>query len=346
MKVYITGTTEINKSLIQEVCDELNAPKGLMSFGALDVISQKELSKIDKSFNNINMIDSLFFTDLFKICDDYRHENNIKDDEFVILLTSIRNNANWFSATKNRNVFIDINDWDKFTGKNPKYGISYQVVENIFQSLIGIDYTNAPSHPNVHIENDGCINDFCQNKLKVVIKLRTADICLSCQKKAAELSVDKNIMNNIQEITENIRKNVRKLNTYNNVRLEKVTINKNGKIKIGNKKIEINELPSTLFIFFLNQEKPTSKTSLKKYFRKIYEIYGKVNGRGNKDTIENLINPNGKAFRQNKWRVNHAIGNSISESLLGYYIIDEVEGEKYFISLSKEYKEIDENMTL
>jgi hypothetical protein len=173
-----------------------------------------------------------------------------------------------------------------------------------------------------------------------------ADICFKCQQKAEECKVDYNILNHIQDIMESIRKNVRMLNTYQKVNLEKVIIDKKGNIKIGSKKINMNELPSTLFIFFLNRNEAISKTSLKIYFRKIFEIYDKIDGHGNRETIEKLIDPNGKAFRQNKWRVNSAIGKSINENLLGYYIIDEVEGNKYFISLSKEYKDIDENFTL
>ncbi len=346
MKVYITGTPEITKSLINDVCKELNAPKGVLNFIASDILSQSQLNKIDKKYNKIKTIDSLTFIDLFKICDGYRNLHDINHDEFIVVLTSIRNQSNWFSATQNRNIFIDANDWDQFTGKNPKYGICYQVVENIFQSLIGIDYTNASNHPNIHFENDGCINDFCQEKKNVIIKLRTADICFSCQEKSKQIGVDSDIMNHIQDIMESIRKNVRMLNTYDNVKLEKVIIDKKGNIRIGEKMVDMKELPSTLFIFFLNHQQPISKTSLKRYFDKILEIYEKVDGRGNSNTIEKLIDPNGKAFRHNKWSANYAIGQLLKESVVGYYIIDEVVGNKYFISLSQEYKEIDDNLTL
>jgi hypothetical protein len=346
MNIYITGTSDITNSLISEVCEELNKPKGVIYFKTNETLTQSELSKIDSGFKKLKTIDSLTFIELFKICEGYRNLYRINEEDFVVVLTSIRNQPNWFSATQNRNIFIDVNDWNQFTGKNPKYGISYQVVENIFQSLIGIDYKNANNHPNIHFDNIGCINDFCKEKKNVIIKLRTADICLSCQEKSNDIGIDNNIMNHIQEIMESIRKNVRMLNTYENVKLEKVTIDSKGNIKIGRKKIEMKELPSTLFIFFLNKHVPISKTSLKKHFSKILDIYEKVDGRGNTDTIEKLIDPNGKGFRQNKWRVNYAIGNSISESLLGYYIIDEVEGNKYFISLSQEYKEIHNNLTL
>lgn len=346
MKVFITGTPEVSDSLIMDVCEELNIPKGVLDFIPSKIISQSELKRIDKGFNKFKSSELLSFKDFFKICEGYRHSNNINDTDFTVVLTSIRNQSNWFSACDNRNIFIDTNDWDRFTGKNPKYGICYQVIENIFQSLIGINYENAATHPNVHFENDGCINDFCKEKLNVVIKLRMADICFKCQQKAEEYKVDNNILNNIQDIMESIRKNVRMLNTYEKVNLEKVIIDRKGNIKIGSKKINLNELPSTLFIFFLNRNEPISKTSLKQYFRKIFEIYEKIDGHGKRETIENLIDPNGKAFRQNKWRVNSAIGKSINETLLGYYIIDEVEGNKYFISLSQEHKDIDDNFTL
>ena len=38
----------------------------------------------------------------------------------------------------------------------------------------------------VHEEAEGCVNDLCQSKKKIILKLRTADICDLCIKKIQE----------------------------------------------------------------------------------------------------------------------------------------------------------------
>lgn len=346
MNIYITATPDIPTSLIEDVCKELNQVKGVMNFIPTNSLTQIELKRIDTSLENINNEGLFPFTKFFNICHGYRLIKNLNDSDFAVVLTSIRNSQNWFSASESRNIFIDTNDWNQFTGKDPKYGICYQIIENVFQSLIGITHNNAEGHPNVHLENIGCINDMCGKKSTVILKLRTADICPSCQEKASELGVDWNIMNQIQEIMESIRKNVRSLNTYSEVKLEKVIIDKTGKITVGTKEIGMNELPSTLFIFFLNQQRAISKTSLQGLKREILRIYERVKGKGDEETIERLIDPNGKAFRHNKWCVNDALENILNESLLGYYIIDEVADKKYIIHISPEFREIDPTLIL
>jgi hypothetical protein len=346
MNIYITATPEINKEMIDSVCNELNIVNGEIKFIPQNSLNNIQLKQIDSTLFNHDLNAAASFKSLFKICSIYRLINSISEEDFVVLLTSIRNEDNWFSATEKRNVFIDINDWDKFTGKDPKYGISYQVIENLFQSLIGISHYNSINHPNVHFENDGCINDFCQDKSKVIIKLRTADICSLCQEKARTEGVNIKILNQIQYIMESIRRNVRNLNTFNEIRPEVITVDQRGRISIGDKIIEINKLPSTLYIFFLNQNSPIKKTGLRQFFRYILSVYERLNGRGNTNTIDKLIDPNGKAFRQNKWHVNSVIANTINESIVGYYIIDEVEDNKYFINLPQEYKNLDNSLLI
>jgi len=347
MNIYITATPEILPILIDDVCSELNQVKGVMNFIRANQLTQVQLSKIDKSFENLEQINWVPFNKLFSICQVYRGViKDVKDDDFLVLLTSIRNEKNWFSATENKNIFIDVNDWDQFTSKNPKYGISYQVVENIFQSLIGIYHNNAVGHPNVHEDKTGCINDMCIAKSEVIFKLRMGDICVSCQQKAEEFNVNWKIINHIKGILESICKNVKSLYTKKTIEFEVVKIQKGGKITIGSDDIKMKELPAALFIFFLNKEEPIAKKTLKKFKNEIHKLYDLVNGRGDSKTIDRLVDQYGDAFRKNKWCVNEALANVLNETLLGYYIIDEVAEKKYIINLDKDYREIDNNFKI
>ncbi|MBK8622849.1 MAG: hypothetical protein IPN79_14125 [Saprospiraceae bacterium] len=128
----------------------------------------------------------LSWRELFSLCDDYRQKTNLPSEDFVVLLTGRRNGLNWFSNVTNKNIFVHTDDWDIITKSNPKYPIAYQVIENIIQSLMGLEYSEGDNEY-IHMEPIGCMNDFCQNKIQILIKLRTADICPRCLDKIKQI---------------------------------------------------------------------------------------------------------------------------------------------------------------
>ena len=65
------------------------------------------------------------------------------------------------------NIFIYGEEWEYYTKKDAKYGIAYQVLENIFQSLIDLNIDDVDNEPNIHVPSIGCINDMCMDKVDV-----------------------------------------------------------------------------------------------------------------------------------------------------------------------------------
>ena len=51
---------------------------------------------------------------------------------FVILISSIRHNENWFGAPNQKNIFVRGDEWDVISEVDSKFGIAYKCVENIF----------------------------------------------------------------------------------------------------------------------------------------------------------------------------------------------------------------------
>lgn len=341
MKIFITGTPEIQFSLIEEVCNELNAVKGVMAFFPTIQLKQKELSSLNNSFNNLDQRESMSFDMFFSLCQTNRAFHKLDEDDFIVILSSIRNEKDWFSATKNKDIFIDTNDWGQYTNNNPVCGIAYQVIENIFQSLLGIYYDNAETHPNVHFENEGCINDFCDDKKSIKLKLRTADICKSCEQKANDLNISSEILDQIEAILKNIQENVRNLKRNKNIKFELINVTSRGEVIIGSKIIQMSSLPRTLFITFLKQTEAISKTSLGSKKDEILKIYEILKGSGNESAIDRLVDPNGKTFRQSKWAVNYALGNELDQTILSEYVIDEEKNNKYLIRISPEYRKLE-----
>ena len=51
---------------------------------------------------------------------------------------------------RGKNIFIYGLDWEYYTKHDDKYGIAYQVVENIFQSQIELNIDDVDNEPNIH----------------------------------------------------------------------------------------------------------------------------------------------------------------------------------------------------
>jgi len=165
-----------------------------------------EFTFLNGSFNE----PELFWkrTELNNEIQKFRQIANISNDEFVIFLTTKRDEENWFSACLrewNKNIFVGTIEWlnDNIIDIDKKeYPIAYQIIENLYQYLTSSNFDDYCR--NSHDPAIGCINDMCSYKPEIIFKLRTADICKDCQK-LAEQKIDADIYDQIIEILENIR---------------------------------------------------------------------------------------------------------------------------------------------
>ena len=127
----------------------------------------------------------------FISCTDYRNENNFKEDDYLVVLTELKNNANWFSSFSfkgERTIFIHGTEWDNYIYCEPHYPIAFEVVANVLQSYSFIKHGDEIMNF-FHQEPIGCINDMCSWKVDISFKLRTADICSACLKMFSDLSL-------------------------------------------------------------------------------------------------------------------------------------------------------------
>jgi len=356
MKVHLIKTPEYEPENFRDVCELLNSFDGTLEFVASEYQFDKEqfsfLQKFYPDFrfkyeSDIKKINfnkelglPLSWRELFSLCDFYRTTFNIDKEDFVVLLTIRRNSLNWFSHCKNKNAFIHTGDWEKFTNINPKYPIAYQVASNILRALMKLDYTSIPN-PFVHGEPRGCMNDFCQNKEQIIIKLQTANICIDCADKIQQENIDRNIVKQILEIFEGIRNELLfKQKFKKQVAPVPITINERKQIllpQLDNLEIRLNPLFKTLYIFYLKHTEGVRLNELNDFKIELLSLYRKLSVADNNQTIEmritDLVNPIGGSFSQKKSKLNKIITDLLGEPLAKFYRIEGEPGEPFKINI-------------
>lgn len=288
----------------------------------------------------------LSWKELFSLCQYFRVKKSIPDYDFVVLLTVRRNTLNWFSAQIGQDVFVHTGDWDYYTNSNPKYPIAYQIIENIMESLMKIDVDNP--NENAHIHPRGCMNDFCQNKSQVMLKLRTADICTECMEKIYNEKIDERIISQVDEIFEGIRQELLfKLKFKTPLEPVQIIVTRDNKIFLPflkNLEIRLNPLFKTVYVFYLNHPEGVKLVDLSDYKNELIDIYGRLSVADDNETIQhniaNLINPLSNSFSQKKSKINKIIKELLGKHLSKYYIIGGIRGEPFKINLPTKLIEI------
>jgi hypothetical protein len=194
MKIRITRTVKLHQDILKRTIGELLPISGPMVF-------TEEKNPIMFETDRYN------WDDFFDACEKYRISNNFEDNEFLIVLTELKNDRNWFSGfaeSGERNIFIHSSDWENYIYSEPEFPIAYEVLANILQS---ISYKNVGEDFNNYIHGDpiGCVNDMCGWKIDITFKLRTGDICPDCLSLFSRF-VSKEIITQTIDIFESLRK--------------------------------------------------------------------------------------------------------------------------------------------
>lgn len=363
MKIHLIKTPEYEIENLREVHEFLSSFEGPLEF----VFSEHEFNRNDFYFlqydlfpyhsfkyqSNTKVIkfdsrrgNPLSWQELFSLCENYRKVYNVSSEDFVVLLTKRKNALNWFSAKDDyRNAFVHTVEWDSYTSIHSKYPISYQVIENVIQSSMNLDFTSVPNQY-IHEPVVGCMNDLCMEKKQIIIKLQTGNICGDCIEKMQAENIDATILNQVDEIFNGIRNEMLfKKKFKKQVQPVELVIKTNKKIllpELNNLEIRLSPLFKTLYIFYLTREKGVRLNELSDFKADLLDIYRKLSNLAVDDTnsilearIDDLINPFGESFSQKKSKINKIITDLLGESLAKYYIIDGAKGEPFKINIDK-----------
>lgn len=171
----------------------------------------------------------------------------------MVFITDINNTRNYFSAVEGKNIFVNTKIWDDLIDNDKKVSaIAYNIMVNIFQSLLGLSWDSEENENVIHYENRGCINDFCLEHSSILLKLRTGFICDDCIMYAIQhVQLKKETVKQVYEIIGRLRekfsnKDVIRKFFENDV----LHISNDGVIRIGETTLNLTPIPKAIFIFF------------------------------------------------------------------------------------------------
>jgi hypothetical protein len=269
---------EISQDLIEEIQEK-----------DLDLKSQKEdpfvryhlkeSNRIQNSYEEQNLYSKISWETIFEQCQDYRVNKGIAEQDFIILLTDHTNEYGWFTAGDpkgHRNIFVHTAFWEQYTGSNHRYPVAYHVVAAVLKKLTFSDYSDLNAH--LHQEARGCINDFCADKKKISLKLRTADICTSCMELLDQRKVDKAVIGQVIAVIEGIRKQMLFKSRWK-LSPKPLKIYIKGETKriifpeLGNLEVKLTPLEKTLFLLFLAHPEGIRLVDLSDFRPELKRIY-------------------------------------------------------------------------
>ena len=321
-------------------------------------IKIKSHPKVNISYENEEPIKH--WNEFFKICDQFRSNKKIHEDDYVFLLTEHQNQEDYFGWTNEKlgNYFIQTSDWNQYfsTEVNKHFPISYEVVAWILRSLM-YD-TQEELREEAHLRSRGCVMDFCDEKEDIILKMRTGDVCNECLKRISDRGVNPVFLGNIFNTMENIRKGLMYrerneiLGTLSPIRIQ---LGKNHPkfffSELNNIELKMGDDETAIYMFLL-QNKKVVINNLPNYQDEIQECYYLVkNGNKNKKEIQkdvefwldedkDSIPP--KPFKpiiEKVSNINREIKKLLGPRLSDNYLIYNVK-RTYFVKINRDFVEI------
>lgn len=224
INVWLVRSPEVSKQKFNDVFNLLGSIKEASGLAFQFISKETEVAdvKLDISAKTTKILKP--WDDFFQQAEDFRasFKGEIKDkdkvnpEDYVVILSDYGNRALWFSGADyggNNNIFVHCEDWKFFAkGSDVRYPIAYHVVITLLHhkwlkkkdEIYGKVHNGKPENPHL-----GCINDFCEDKSQVHLKIRTGDICEKCIGEFIQAGVDKLIIIQVLEIIGNISRFMR-----------------------------------------------------------------------------------------------------------------------------------------
>jgi hypothetical protein len=332
MLVHLIKSKEVDSELFDEVVQVLNSIKGPIKY------------KADYSLIEINSTELASWNILFDACSNYRKKHAMRTEDFVLVLTGIPNNFNWFSSLDEKfptNGFVHVADWSKYLECPAIYPVAYLIVTLILQKYMFSNYAELLA--SVHHAPLGCINDFCSVKKEIILKLRTADICGSCFDQLIKNNTPSLMIDQVQDTMETIR--VRMLYSQNFKRpkvVSRLVIRRTELVlkDYENISISLRPLEMCLYVLFLRHAEGIRLVDLVDHKEEIIALYNTLSNTAMPveiiSRVNQLVDVNTNSASEKISKIKLAFTKLIGSDLADQYIIQGKNAEVKIIKLNRD----------
>lgn len=281
--------------------------------------------------------------DLFGSVQEYREFYAIPEQQFAILLTPTANIKNWFALldeNKPYNGFIHTDEWEHYISCDPSFPIAFEVIALALQRYIFEDYSQIMER--THELAIGCVSDLCMKKSDIILKMRTADVCVSCMQRL-EQSLSLPEIHHALAVMESLRvKMLFAQNFRQKSPPSKMVIRRNGRIYLldyGNIEIKMPTLEKALYILFLRHPEGIYLSTLNEYRQELIDIYTRISSRGLMEDMRRRIDEMTNVVRDQTSvkisRIKKAFTDALGNNLAEHYIIQGENAERKSIKIER-----------
>jgi hypothetical protein len=329
MKATLFRGEDVNPETFEAVLQLLQAIPGMNVFvGQGDPLPLPDKRVLPWSF-------------LFELCQTVRRKNEVEADSFVFVLTE-KPNANRFFGYLDpqhpHNGFIHAGDWERFIHCPPELPVAYHILALMVQKQM-VESEAELAHI-LHKDPVGCVNDFCQNKKEVILKMRTADICPNCMEPLAK-KLSPPEMNHVFELLESLRiKMLFAQNMRQHIEPSPLIVTPENNLVIpayGNLEIRMTPLEKTLYLLFIEHPEGIHLTSLVEHKSELQDIYANISSLGSleemRQSIDDMCNALNNSTSEKLSRIKGHFEKALGKELAKHYYIQGKRGERKKIGL-------------
>jgi hypothetical protein len=286
---------------------------------------------------------ALRWRDLFSSVERFRQIYQIPQQQFAILLTPTANLKNWFALLDDNqpyNGFIHTDEWEHFIHCDPAFPIAFEVVALALQKYIFESFSQIRERTHQH--SIGCVSDLCMQKSDIILKMRTADVCVNCMQRL-EQSLSLPEIHHALAVMESLRmKMLFAQNFRQSSPPSQMLIRRNGRIYLpdyGNLEIKMPALEKALYILFLQHPEGIYISTLNEYRRELYDIYSRISNRGLIEDMRKRIDEMTNILRDQVSvkisRIKKAFTDALGNTLAEHYIIQGENAARKFIKIER-----------
>ncbi len=330
MKATLFRGDDLNQETFEAILQLLQAISGMNSFVGIEDLILLPDKRV------------LAWEDLFDLSQTARVKYAINDESFIFILTEKPNAHNFFGyldPQHPKNGFVHVGDWERFIHCPKELPVAYHILALMVQHYM-VENEKQLAHI-LHREPIGCVNDFCQNKKEVILKMRTADICPKCMERLV-IKLSPPELNHVFELLESLRiKMLFSQNMRQHIEPSPLELTTDFKILIpayGNLEIRMKPLEKTLYILFMNHPEGIMLSDLIDHKQELYAIYQNISSHGSllemRHSIDDLCNYTSNSTSEKLSKIKGHFERALGKELAKHYYVQGARGERKGIAFN------------